>query len=72
MESKGLIQMKSHGLYGQPISKDEAKNQFKEICLLRQDFLAQNPYARKGEAMDWAIESYFSGIKSRSEKSIAV
>ena len=60
--------MNSHGLYGMPISKDEAKNQFNEICLLKQEFLAQNSYARKGEAIDWAIESYFMGIRPKLRK----
>ena len=69
---KELIQMDSHGLYGQPFSKDEAKNQWKEICLLRQEFVANNPYSQKGEAMNWAIESYFMGIRSGLERPLAV
>ena len=27
--------MNIHGLYGMPVSQDEAKNQFNEICLLK-------------------------------------
>ena len=62
--------MNPHGLYGIPISQDDAKNQFSEICLLKQEFLAQNSYAKKGEATDWAIESYFMGIRSKLRKSL--
>ena len=62
--------MNIHGLYGMPVSQDEAKNQFNEICLLKQEFLALNSYAKKGEAIDWAIESYFMGIRSKLRKSL--
>ncbi len=67
-----FLQMNAHGLYGQPFSKDEARNQWNEIWLLRQEFVAQNPCSKKGEAMDWAIESYFMGIRSSLGKPFVV
>ena len=63
--------MNPHDLYGMPVSQDEAKNQFNEICLLKQEFLALNSYAKKGEATDWAIESYFMGIRPKLRKPLA-
>jgi|TARA_B100001093_G_C26573632_1_gene904061 hypothetical protein len=63
--------MNFQGLFGAPVSEDEAKNQHKEILRLREEFSTQNPYARNGEAMDWAIESYFNGVRSSLSKALA-
>ena len=55
--------MISNGLYGAAFSKSEAINQQNEISLLRQRFSVLNPRIQKSEAVNWAIEAYFRGIR---------
>ena len=63
--------MTSDKLFGPPVSLEEAQNQYDEILRLREEFKVKNPYARSGEAMDWAIESYFKGRRSTLTKDVS-
>ncbi len=65
-------QMTSQSPFEAPVSPEEAQNQYDEILRLREEFTVKNPYARNGEAMDWAIESYFKGVRSNLAKAMAM